>query len=145
MYGLPLTLMFTSKYIFKDAIVVPIKVVTSINLLGVEFGMTIGMLYGGLIMIAGMLLILIGWLTLYKHKGKEIVKTGIYKYSRHPQYLGFVMVVLGWFVAWPTILTMAFCPILIWKYWNVGKTEEKEIMEKNIDYKNYSEETPFMI
>ena len=40
------------------------------------------------IMLIGILLVVFGWRKIHKAKG-QLVTTGIYRYIRHPQYLGF--------------------------------------------------------
>ncbi len=39
---------------------------------------------------AGMLLVIFGWYQIFQAKGK-LVTTGLYKYTRNPQYLGFLI------------------------------------------------------
>lgn len=144
MYGLPLTILFASKYFYSPEIALPQNVAT-FNLPGFSFSMDWAMAYGAVLIIIGMGLILAGWINLYKAAKKEkLVTTGIYRYSRHPQYLGFILIILGWLFGWPTILTVIFAPILVYKYIRVCQTEEKE-MEKFGDYKRYREKVPFFI
>ncbi len=144
MYGFPLTIYYVSKY-FTD----PVKcaeVVFDFSLFGVNFGMEIAMIYTTILVTVGTLLILIGWVTLYKNSKKsEFVVSGIYKYSRHPQYLGFILVVVGWLIDWPTVITLFFAPILIYKYVKVCMIEEKEILIKNPEYQKYIDEVPFFL
>ena len=145
MYGIPFTLLFASK-IFNTTSPAWPNQIASINFLGVHFGMTLAMVYGTLLMIIGMFLIMLGWVTLYKNiKKKGLVTEGIYSYSRHPQYFGFILITLGWFIGWPTILTAIFAPILIYKYVSVCKTEEEEVSQKFPSYKNYKKNVPFFI
>ena len=61
-----------------------------------------------------------------------------------PQYFGFILVISGWLIGWPTILTLVFAPILIYKYVGVCKIEEKEMSDVT-DYKEYSARVPFFI
>jgi hypothetical protein len=35
---------------------------------------------------------------------------------RHPQDVGFILVMLGFLVQWPTILTLAMFSVLVWMY-----------------------------
>ena len=57
---------------------------------------------------AGFLLISAAWKTLYRaQRGAVIAIDGAYAYIRHPQYVGFVLVLLGFLVQWPTLLTPA--------------------------------------
>jgi protein-S-isoprenylcysteine O-methyltransferase Ste14 len=146
MYGIPLTLLFASKYLFTPEAVLPANVI-EFYFLGVGIGMDHAMLYGSILMIMGMALILFGWWSLYsqsKHPG--FACSGFYKYSRHPQYLGFILLIIGWFFGWPTILTLFFSPILIYKYIRAAKEEEKDmILNFGQNYLDYKENTPFLI
>ena len=144
MYGLPLSILFVSKTIYPTNFEIA-RVIYEFNFLGVNIAMDLAMLYASILIVIGTLLILVGWITLYKNiKKEELVTVGIYAYSRHPQYLGFIMIIIGWLVGWPTILTIIFAIILIYKYVKVCKTEEKELSHiKN--YKRYKEKVPFFI
>ena len=145
MYGVPLTILFASKYFFTNPDALPPNVV-EFNWLGVGFGMDAAMVYAAFIMLAGSLVIAVCWVSLYRNSKKhELVTTGIYAFSRHPQYVGFLMVIIGWFIGWPTILTAIFTPILVYKYIRVGYKEEKEMMKKFPEYAEYKQRVPFMI
>lgn len=144
MYGFPLTIYFASKYFSA-----PVKCAENIlnfQFWGVGFGMELAMIYAAILITIGTLLIVVGWGTLYRNsKKQDFVARGIYKYSRHPQYLGFILIVLGWFIDWPTLITIIFAPILIYKYIKVCRTEEKEILEKYPEYQKYIDSVPFFI
>ena len=144
MYGIPLTIIFASKYFYTTDIIMPN--IVQFSALGVNFGMDFAMVYGLILILIGMALIGLGWITLYRNVKKQgLVTNGIYSYSRHPQYLGFILVILGWFVGWPTILTLIFSPILIYKYVSVCRKEEKEVSKKFSEYKKYKENVPFFV
>lgn len=144
MYGIPLTILFASKYLYQAGINVPPNVI-EFQLLGVGFGMDMAMAYAAALMSIGTILIITGWGTLYKNvKSSGLVTNGIYKYSRHPQYLGFLLVIVGWFIGWPTLISLVFVPILVYKYVRVCTTEEKEIA-KDHEYMKYKEKVPFFI
>ena len=144
MYGIPLTILFTSKA-FDNSNVEIANVVYDFEFLGVNIAMDMAMLYATILIVIGTLFILLGWVTLYKKiKQEELVTSGIYSYSRHPQYFGFILIILGWLVGWPTILTVIFAIILIYKYVKVCKIEEKEL-SNNKRYKDYKEKVPFFI
>lgn len=144
MYGIPFAILFASKAIqptggadLHRPLVIPF--------LGVDFAFTIPMIYGAVMMIAGTVLIMWGWIALYRNIKKEgLVTTGLYSISRHPQYLGFILVIGGWLLGWPTLLTVIFAPILIFMYIRVCKKEEKEMGEDH-DYQAYRNKVPFMI
>jgi protein-S-isoprenylcysteine O-methyltransferase Ste14 len=99
-----------------------------IDFLGVEFAFTVPMIYGAVLIIMGMTLIMVGWFQLYRGvKEKELVTTGLYAVSRNPQYLGFMMVVIGWWLGWPTILVTVFAPLLVLLYYRLCRVEEGEV------------------
>ncbi len=134
MYGIPLTTLFASR--FLPTVEKPVRVL-QFSLLGTGFSMDIAMFYGSILMTIGTIIVAVGWITLYRNIDKGLVTKGIYKYTRNPQYLGFILVILGWFVGWPTILTWIFAPILIYKYARLSKTEQEEIRELK-GYEEYS-------
>ena len=57
-----------------------------------------------------------------------MAKTGAYAYVRHPQYDGFILVMLGFLVQWPTILTVAMFPVLVIMYVKLARVEEREAL-----------------
>lgn len=145
MYGIPLTVLFASKYFFTPGTQLPPNIV-NFYFLGVGFGMDIAMTYGAILMLIGMSIIITGWIKLYMSTKEDgLVTDGIYAYSRHPQYLGFILIILGWLFGWPTIITVVMAPILIYKYIRVCKTEEEEISNEFPEYKEYKENVPLFI
>lgn len=147
MYGIPLSILFASKYLFQPGVVLP-KNVVEFGLLGTNLGMDHAMIYGTALMLLGMILIALGWISLYRQikRGGDFAIHGIYKYSRNPQYLGFMLLIIGWFFGWPTILTLIFSPILIYKYYRAARAEEKDMLNLHSDkYPEYQSKTPFLI
>ncbi len=144
MYGIPLTIFFVSKSLYGSSIETA-NVVYDFTFLGVNIAMDMAMLYASILMIIGTVFILVAWVTLFKKiKTKKLVTTGIYSYSRHPQYFGFILIIIGWFIGWPTILTVIFASILIYKYVKVCSVEEKELAN-DTNYQKYRETVPFFI
>lgn len=144
MYGIPLTILFASKSINSPSIELA-NVIYEFEFLGVNIAMDIAMLYASVLIVIGTVFILAGWITLYKNiKNEELVTTGIYSYSRHPQYFGFILIITGWLVGWPTILTVIFAIILIYKYVKVCRVEEEELAHIK-KYEDYKEKVPFFI
>ena len=144
MYGIPLTVFFASKS-FQGPVVGLAGTVYDFEFLGVGISMTLAMLYGTILMVIGTIIIIVAWITLYrKIKSEEIVTSGIYSISRHPQYFGFLLIIFGWFIGWPTILTVVFASILIYKYVKVCKIEEKELASSK-KYQEYKNSVPFFI
>jgi protein-S-isoprenylcysteine O-methyltransferase Ste14 len=73
--------------------------------------------------------------------------SGPYSYVRHPQYVGFILVMLSFLVQWPTILTRAMFPTLIVVCVKFTRGEERETLAAFGDacrYK-YMEEVPGFI
>lgn len=73
----------------------------------------------------------------------NLAKTGIYARMRHPQYVGFVLIMFGFLVQWPTILTLIMFPILVYMYVRLALKEEREVEAAFEDtYRAYAEVTP---
>jgi len=41
--------------------------------------------------------------------------------------VGFSLIMLGFLVQWPTILTLAMFPVLVWMYVRLARREEREV------------------
>ncbi len=88
------------------------------------------------------IIIPIGWFQIYRAKGK-LVTNGIYNIIRHPQYLGLILIIIGFIIQWPTILTIIMAPILILIYLRLARIEEKELEQEFGEvYKNYLKKVP---
>ena len=62
---------------------------------------------------------------------------------RHPQYIGFVLIMTGFLLQWPTIVTLAMFPVLVFMYWRLARREEKDAREAFGEvYRRYEEDTP---
>jgi protein-S-isoprenylcysteine O-methyltransferase Ste14 len=95
----------------------------------------------------GFILISAAWKVLYNAQQKRsLATTGPYSYVRHPQYVGFIMVMFGFLLQWPTILTLAMFPVLTFMYVKLAKTEERDtIAEFGSAYTKYANEVPGFI
>jgi len=75
----------------------------------------------------GFWMISAAWRVLYQaQRSGALATTGPYARVRHPQYVGFVLVLTGFLVQWPTLLTLAMYPVLIWMYVRLARAEERE-------------------
>ncbi|MEW6456420.1 MAG: isoprenylcysteine carboxylmethyltransferase family protein [Acidobacteriota bacterium] len=83
---------------------------------------------GTAISFIGLALIAIGWAQI--HRAKGLVTTGIYRYIRHPQYMGIFLFIFGWIVHWPSVVTLILWPILIGAYVWLAKQEERQAVEE---------------
>ena len=73
----------------------------------------------------------------------RLAATGPYAYVRHPHYAGFILIMLGFLVQRPTILTVAMFPILVWMYVRLAHREEREVRAEFGDtYARYAATTP---
>lgn len=135
MFGFPLTIYFISSYFgrlsFRN------EFLDYMN----SAGMPIGLIITGF----GLVLVIAGWRPVYRSK-EDLVAKGVYRYVRHPQYLGLILVTLGWLIHWPTILAVVMWPILVFMYYNLAKKEEKELEEKFGErYLLYKKNVPMFI
>ncbi len=92
----------------------------------------------------GFVLISAGWKVLYEvQRRRALATTGIYSYVRHPQYDGFVLVMFGFLLQWPTLLTLAMFPVLVFMYVRLARSEEREASaEFGDEYRRYMREVP---
>jgi protein-S-isoprenylcysteine O-methyltransferase Ste14 len=54
----------------------------------------------------------VGWVPKW-HAVFAAPMTGLYSYVRHPQYVGFVLIMFGFLLQWPTLITLAMFPLLL--------------------------------
>jgi len=71
-------------------------------------------------------LLAVGWATVYGGR-KRLVTGGIYRYLRHPQYLGLILIVLAFNIQWPTLPTLLMAPVLIVRYVRLARHEDEEL------------------
>lgn len=68
---------------------------------------------------------------------------GPYARVRHPQYVGFVLILFGFLLQWPTILKLAMFPVLVIMYVRLARFEERETEARFGDaYRQYAAATP---
>jgi protein-S-isoprenylcysteine O-methyltransferase Ste14 len=94
----------------------------------------------------GFMLIAGAWRVLYNaQQRRELATSGPCAHLRHPQYAGFILVMLGFLVQWPTLLTLAIFPILVWMYSRLAREEERGVRaEFGQEYERYTAVTPRM-
>ena len=88
--------------------------------LGVYLAMTVSM---ALIAI-GMSLLALGWVQVFGARREQLASNGIYRFVRHPQYLGLILVVVAFDIQWPTLLTLLMAPLLIVAYVRQARRED---------------------
>lgn len=76
---------------------------------------------------AGFWLLARSWRVLYQaQRLHALARRGPYARVRHPQYDGFVLIMFGFLLQWPTLLTLAMFPILVWMYVRLAIVEERD-------------------
>lgn len=95
----------------------------------------------------GFWLIAAAWPVLYSaQKEQRLAQTGPYAHIRHPQYVGFILILLGFLVQWPTILTLAMFPVLAVMYVRLALAEERDARAQFGEaYERYAERVPRFI
>ena len=95
----------------------------------------------------GFVLLSAAWKVLYEaQKRRSLATTGPYSYVRHPQYVGFVLIMFGFLLQWPTILTLAMFPVLVWMYARLAREEERDVRSTFGDaYARYAAQVPRFI
>lgn len=81
-----------------------------------------------ILIVAGFWLLSASWHVLYHAQRAQVLATGgPYARIRHPQYLAFVMILFGFLLQWPTILTLLMFPVLLVMYGRLAVTEERDM------------------
>ncbi len=97
------------------------------------------------LMIAGYILLSRGWRQVHGGNG-GMVTDGLYSYVRHPQYTGLFLVILGFLVQWPTLLTVLMAPVLVYAYIRLARSEERSMLDRFGDaYQQYTRSVPAFI
>ncbi len=92
----------------------------------------------------GFFLLSRAWQVLYHAQRRHALATaGPYARVRHPQYLAFVMILLGFLLQWPTLLTLLMFPVLVLMYARLAATEEREMQAQfGAEFERYAQKTP---
>ena len=104
-------------------------------------------LFSEMFIVAGFIVIGAAWKVLYEAQRLHQVATrGLYAHLRHPQYVGFILVLAGFLLQWPTFITLLMFPVLVVMYVRLAKREEGEArVEFGDAYIRYAADTPAFI
>jgi methanethiol S-methyltransferase len=96
------------------------------------------------LILCGFILLSAAWKVLYEaQRVGTLAMTGPYAYVRHPQYDGFILIMLGFLLQWPTIPTLVMFPILVYMYVKLARREEREVLAAfGETYRQYIAATP---
>ncbi len=150
MYGFPLTIYLLLPWLSKQFPDINFLSHDAGHLLEVIFGwrssphfgpfhiMSNILIFGGFIMLSS------AWRVLYQAQSQHrLATTGLYARMRHPQYVGFVLIMAGFLLQWPTLITLVMFPILVFMYLRLARREEQDAAaEFGEEYRHYTAKTP---
>ena len=153
MYGFPLTIYLLSGWLGSRY--------PGIDFLSHDAGHLLEMLFGwqanphfgpfhilsNVLIFGGFILLAASWNVLYQaQRERRLALTGPYARVRHPQYAGFILIMLGFLLQWPTLVTLFMFPILVYMYVKLARREEQEALAQFGDaYRRYMQATPAFI
>lgn len=116
------------------------------TLLGEKGDPHFGVLHiGSYILLAlGFFLLSNAWSVMYHAQRRHTLATaGPYARIRHPQYVAFVLILLGFLLQWPTLLTLVMFPVLLVMYARLATMEEREMYAQfGVAYEEYAKRVP---
>ena len=150
MYGFPLTIYLLSGWLSSRYPGIDFLAHDAGHLLEILFGWRANPHFGpfhllsNIFIFGGFILLATSWKVLYAaQRTHTLAMTGPYARVRHPQYGGFVLIMLGFLFQWPTLLTLIMFPILVYMYVRLARREEREVMaEFGEEYARYAVNTP---
>jgi protein-S-isoprenylcysteine O-methyltransferase Ste14 len=153
MYGFPLTIYLLSGWLGKQY--------PQLDILSHDNGHLLHTLFGfkgdphwdplhiasNVLLVLGFLILGSAWKVLYQaQQERKVARTGPYAYVRHPQYDAFIMILFGFLLQWPTLLTVLMFPVLVVMYARLAKKEERDVTAQlGADYAEYAQEVPAFI
>ena len=147
MYGFPLTIYLLVRFLGIDQTYLHANLWSTLLGYG-ETGMMISMIFGYLILFAGIGIFIEGWRELHRgRQEKRLVTDRLYGIVRHPQYTGLFMALFGEGIGhWPTIFSVALFPIIILTYVLLARSEEGKMLDQFGDeYRSYRLHVPGFI
>lgn len=150
MYGFPLTIYLISGWLVRKYPGVDFLSHDAGHLLNTLIGWKINPhfdplhILSNVLIFGGFILLSSAWKVLYEaQRAGTLATTGPYARVRHPQYDGFILIMLGFLLQWPTLITLIMFPILVFMYIRLARREEIEVMaEFGGKYKHYMLSTP---
>ena len=153
MYGFPLTIYLLSGWLGSRYPGIDFMIHDAGHLLETLFGWRANPHFGPFHMLsfvligAGFILLAGAWDVLYAaQRAGKLATAGPYARIRHPQYVGFVLIMLGFLMQWLTLVTLIMFPIRVYMYLRLAKSEEREAEARfGEEYRRYAEHTPAFV
>lgn len=153
MYGFPLTIYLLLPWLSSHFPGIDFLSHDAGHLLEVMLGWKVNPHWGpfhiasNLLIFAGFWLLASAWGVLYQAQTHHrLATTGVYARIRHPQYVAFVLIMFGFLLQWPTLITLAMFPVLLVVYIRLAKSEEADMeAEFGDEYVRYRNRTPAFI
>ncbi|MBW7925212.1 MAG: isoprenylcysteine carboxylmethyltransferase family protein [Burkholderiaceae bacterium] len=150
MYGFPLTIYLLSGWLGTKFPGVDFLSHDAGHLLEMMFGWRSNPHFGPFHLLSAVLigggfwLLSASWSVLHaSQRSGALATTGPYARMRHPQYAGFVLIMFGFLLQWPTLLTLAMFPILCVMYVRLALSEEREVERRfGAQWREYAQRTP---
>lgn len=153
MYGFPLTIYFLSGWLQNRYPEVDWLSHDAGHLLEMLFGWKANPHFGPFHVLSmvfiggGFWLLAAAWRVLYAaQQSHTLAESGPYARMRHPQYVAFVLIMFGFLLQWPTILTLLMFPVLVYMYVRLARREEVEVGKAfGEGYARYAARTPAFV
>ena len=150
MYGYPLTIYLLSGWLGTKFPGIDFLSHDAGHLLEVMFGWRANPHFGPFHVLSagfiggGFWLLSSAWAVLYASQREgTLAQTGAYARVRHPQYAAFVLIMFGFLLQWPTVLTLVMFPVLCAMYVRLSLTEEREATKAfGAEWERYASRTP---
>ena len=147
MYGFPLTIYLLTSWM-GDAYPVlnpfthKLGHLCVVVLGGSDFAWAFIMGVSLVLMLAGYTLLSRGWRQVHGSHG-QLTISGLYAVVRHPQYTGLFLIIAGFLVQWPTLITVLMAPVLFYAYIRLARQEEGVMTDRFGDaYAQYAQQVP---
>jgi methanethiol S-methyltransferase len=153
MYGFPLTIYLLSGWLTSRFPGVDFLSHDAGHLLEVTLGWKANPHFGPfhllstVFIVAGFWLLATAWRVLYEaQRAHRLATSGAYARVRHPQYGGFLLIMIGFLLQWPTLITLLMFPILVFMYLRLAQREERDALaEFGEAYRLYAAQTPSFV
>ena len=134
MYGFPLTVFLLSGWLqTREPGLDPLSHDTG-HLWNSIFGIrgnphfTLLHILSNLLLLVGFWILAAAWPVLLRaQRAGNLATSGVYARMRHPQYTGFILIMVGFLLQWPTLLTILMFPLLVTMYVRLAISEEREV------------------